>query len=46
MARLSFDYEINPGGAIVRLIEKSWIGRNSAVPVQDWAARMVSLATI
>jgi hypothetical protein len=44
MARLFFDYETNSEGATLRLIEKPWIGRSSAVPVQDWAARMADHA--
>jgi len=44
MAGLSFDYEINAGGATLRLIEKPRIGRSSTVPVLDWAARMADRA--
>jgi hypothetical protein len=44
MPRLSFNYEIDSGGATLRLIEKSWIGRTSTIPVQEWAARMADQA--
>jgi hypothetical protein len=40
MGRLSFQYEIQPAGIELRLVEKRWTGRAESLPIDGWVDRM------
>src|ERR1700730_3289477 len=44
MTQLSFTCHSDAYGATIRLMEKSWVSRARAVPVDEWPSRMANQA--